>query len=75
MELSRKKLDRLDRFEVHPDTIKALNDALLSAATAIARPTPPFQTAFKPLPRSLTDGYVEAPGRGRYVGVSKRTKA
>lgn len=64
-------------LEVPPNSIKALNDALSLAAAAVARssPAPSFQISMRSLlPKSLTDGYVEVPGQGRYVGISKQTK-
>lgn len=63
------------KFEMHPNTIKALNDAFSLAAAALARSSVPvFQGIVQNLPKSLADGYVEKPGQGHYVGVSKRTK-
>lgn len=63
------------KFEVHPNTIKALNDAFSLAAAALARSlVPDLQRIVQNLPKSLADGYVEKPGQGRYVGVSKQAK-
>ena len=63
------------KFEVSPASIKALNDAFSLAAAALTRSSVPgFQRIVQNLPKSLADGYVEKPGQGRYVGVSKQAK-
>ena len=62
------------KFEVSPASIKALNDALMLAAAAIARSSVPFSDILRSLPKALTDGYVEKSGYGRYAGISKQAK-
>lgn len=62
------------KVEVSPASIQALNDALSLAAAAVARSSVSFSDIIRNLPKGLAEGYIEKPGYGRYVGISKQAK-